>query len=43
METPVYNMFLSDEEVKEVLPTFNNFYPLGRNVQAQDVTSAIIF
>lgn len=43
VETPVYNTFLSDEEVKKVLPTFNDFHPLGRNGQPQDVTSAILF
>lgn len=43
VETPVYNTFLSEEQVKEVLPTFNNFHPLGRNGQPQDVTSAIVF
>jgi NAD(P)-dependent dehydrogenase (short-subunit alcohol dehydrogenase family) len=43
VETPVYNTFLSEDEVKEVLPTFNNFHPLGRNGQPQDVTSAILF
>jgi NAD(P)-dependent dehydrogenase (short-subunit alcohol dehydrogenase family) len=43
VETPVYNTFLSDEEVKEVLPTFNNFHPLGRNGQPPDVASAILF
>jgi len=26
-----------------VLPTFNNFHPLGRNGQTHDVTSAILF
>ena len=43
MGTPVYNTFLRDEEVKEVLPAFNALHPLGRNGQAQDVTSAILF
>ncbi len=43
VETPVYNTFLSEDEVREVLPTFNGFHPLGRNGQPQDVTSAILF
>lgn len=43
VETPVYNSFLSDKEVKEVLPTFNAFHPLGRNGQPSDVAAAIIF
>jgi NAD(P)-dependent dehydrogenase (short-subunit alcohol dehydrogenase family) len=37
VETPVYNTFMSDEQVKDVLPTFNSFHPLGRNGQPQDV------
>lgn len=43
VETPVYNTFLSDEQVKEVLPTFNAFHPLGRNGQPRDVAEAILF
>ena len=43
VETPVYNTFMSDEEVSEVLPTFNSFHPLGRNGQPEDVASAILF
>jgi NAD(P)-dependent dehydrogenase (short-subunit alcohol dehydrogenase family) len=43
VETPVYNTFMSDDEVKEVLPSFNNFHPLGRNGQPQDVAAAILF
>jgi len=43
VETPVYSTFMSDEEVKELLPTFNDFHPLGRNGQAKDVASAILF
>lgn len=43
VETPVYNTFLSDEEVAEILPSFNAFHPLGRNGQASDVSNAIIF
>ena len=31
------------EQVKEVLPTFNAFLPLGRNGQPADVASAILF
>ena len=30
VETPVYGTFLSPEEVKNVLPSFNSFHPLGR-------------
>lgn len=43
VETPVYNTFMSDDEVREVLPTFNDFHPLGRNGQPEDVASAILF
>lgn len=43
VETPVYNTFMSDDEVKEVLPTFNEFHPLGRNGQPQDVSEAILY
>ena len=43
VETPVYNTFLSDDEVREVLPSFNSFHPLGRNGQPRDVSSAIVF
>lgn len=43
VETPVYNTFMSNEEVKKVLPTFNGFHPLGRNGQPDDVASAIVF
>lgn len=43
VETPVYNTFLSDDQVKEVLPTFNAFHPLGRNGQPHDVAEAILF
>jgi NAD(P)-dependent dehydrogenase (short-subunit alcohol dehydrogenase family) len=43
VETPVYNTFMTDSEVRKVLPTFNAFHPLGRNGQPRDVTSAILF
>lgn len=43
VETPVYNTFMSDEQVKQVLPTFNAFHPLGRNGQPRDVADAILF
>jgi NAD(P)-dependent dehydrogenase (short-subunit alcohol dehydrogenase family) len=43
VETPVYNTFLSDDQVKQVLPTFNAFHPLGRNGQPRDVAEAILF
>jgi NAD(P)-dependent dehydrogenase (short-subunit alcohol dehydrogenase family) len=43
VETPIYNTFLSPEQVKEILPTFNGFHPLGRNGQTNDVVEAILF
>jgi NAD(P)-dependent dehydrogenase (short-subunit alcohol dehydrogenase family) len=43
VETPVYNSFLSPDQVAQVLPTFNAFHPLGRNGQPQDVVEAILF
>jgi NAD(P)-dependent dehydrogenase (short-subunit alcohol dehydrogenase family) len=43
VETPVYNTFLTDAQVAEVLPTFDAFHPLGRNGQPRDVAEAILF
>lgn len=43
VETPVYNSFLPDDQVKEVLSTFNAFHPLGRNGQPRDVAEVILF
>ncbi len=43
IETPVFNTFLSPEQVAQVLPTFNAFHPLGRNGQAADAAEALLF
>ena len=43
VETPVYNTFMSDDQVAKTLPTFNAFHPLGRNGQPRDVAEAILF
>jgi NAD(P)-dependent dehydrogenase (short-subunit alcohol dehydrogenase family) len=43
VETPIYNTFMSEEEVAKVLPTFNDFHPLGRNGQPIDVAEAILY
>lgn len=43
VETPVYATFLAPTRVPEVLASFNNFHPLGRNGQAADVADAILF
>lgn len=43
VETPVYETFMTPKEIREVLPTFNAFHPLGRNGQPIDVVNAILF
>ncbi|SAK66156.1 short-chain dehydrogenase/reductase SDR [Caballeronia catudaia] len=43
VETPVFNTFMSDDQVKATLPAFNAFHPLGRNDQPADVAEAILF
>ncbi|WP_411347011.1 SDR family NAD(P)-dependent oxidoreductase [Paenibacillus sp. WLX2291] len=43
VETPIYNTFLTEEEVAEVLPGFNAFHPLGRNGAPKDIADAILF
>ena len=43
VETPVYNTFMSEEEVAETLPTFNAFHPIGRNGQPRDVSEAVLY
>jgi NAD(P)-dependent dehydrogenase (short-subunit alcohol dehydrogenase family) len=43
VETPIYSTFLTEEQVKKTLPTFNAFHPLGRNGQPGDVAEAILF
>jgi len=43
VETPVYGTFMDESQVKEVLPTFNAFHPLGRNGQPADIAQAILF
>src|ERR1700739_1000800 len=43
IETPVYDTFLTPEQVKTVLPTFKALHPLGRNGQVADVAEALLF
>jgi NAD(P)-dependent dehydrogenase (short-subunit alcohol dehydrogenase family) len=43
VETPVYGTFMSEAQVRETLPAFNAFHPLGRNGQPADVAEAILF
>nr|WP_269746659.1 SDR family oxidoreductase [Ralstonia sp. A12] len=43
VETPAHNTFMTDDQVKETLPTFPALHPLGRNGQPADVAEAIPF
>lgn len=43
IETPVFDTFLTPEQVKAVLPTFRAMHPLGRNGQPVDAAEAILF
>ena len=43
IETPVFNTFLTPEQVAAVLPTFNTMHPLGRNGQPADAAEALLF
>ena len=43
IETPVFNTFLTPEQVAAVLPTFNAFHPLGRHRQVADAAEALLF
>ncbi|HLG75934.1 MAG TPA: glucose 1-dehydrogenase [Ktedonobacteraceae bacterium] len=43
VETPIYESFLSPEQARETLPTFNSFHPLGRNGQPADIAEVILF
>lgn len=43
VETPVYNTFMSDDQVAETLPGFNAFHPLGRNGRPADIADALMF
>jgi NAD(P)-dependent dehydrogenase (short-subunit alcohol dehydrogenase family) len=43
IETPVFNTFLTPEQVAAVLPTFNAFHPLGRNGKVADAAEALLF
>ncbi|WP_158808011.1 SDR family NAD(P)-dependent oxidoreductase [Beijerinckia sp. L45] len=43
VETPIYNTFMTDEQVKDTLPSFDAFHPIGRNGQPADVAEAILF
>lgn len=43
IETPVFNTFLTPEQVTAVLPTFNAMHPIGRNGQPADAAEALLF
>lgn len=43
IETPVFNAFLTPEQVAAVLPTFKAMHPLGRNGQPADAAEALLF
>ncbi len=43
VETPVYETFMTADEVRDVLPGFGSLHPLGRNGQPADVVSAILY
>lgn len=43
VETPVYNSFIPQEQLKDVLAGFNAFHPLGRIGQPIDVVNALLF
>ena len=43
VETPVYETFMSPEQVAEVLPSFHGLHPIGRNGKPEDVARSIVF
>lgn len=43
VETPIYGSFLEPEEMQATLAGFNDFHPIGRIGQPDDVASAIEF
>lgn len=43
VETPVYEAFIPKDEVKAALQGFNEFHPIGRIGQAEDVAKSIVF
>ncbi|GAN69202.1 SDR family NAD(P)-dependent oxidoreductase [Acetobacter orleanensis] len=43
VETPIYNTFMTEEQVEKTLPTFDAFHPLGRNGKPRDIAEAILF
>lgn len=43
VETPIFSTFMDPEQVRDALPTFNEFHPLGRNGQPGDIADAVLF
>lgn len=43
VETPIFGTFMDAAQVKDALPTFNAFHPLGRNGQPADIADAVLF
>lgn len=43
VETPIYERFIDPADVRETLQGFNDFHPLGRIGQAEDVAHAVCF
>jgi len=43
VETPIFNQFLSPEQIKPTLESFNSFHPIGRIGQPRDIANAIDF
>ncbi|MUT67402.1 SDR family NAD(P)-dependent oxidoreductase [Paenibacillus sp. NEAU-GSW1] len=43
VETPVYNSFIPQDQIRDVLDSFHAFHPIGRIGQPKDMVSAILF
>jgi len=43
VETPIYGAFIKPEDIHTTLQGFNNFHPIGRVGQPQDVAEAVAF
>ena len=43
VETPIYESFMTTEQILDVLPTFGAMHPLGRIAQPSEVAEMIVF
>jgi NAD(P)-dependent dehydrogenase (short-subunit alcohol dehydrogenase family) len=43
VETPIFGTFMDPVQVRQALPSFNAFHPLGRNGQPSDIADAVLF